>query len=372
MEDNRFYVYAYLDPRKPGKYKYGEFEFDYEPFYIGKGKYSRYRHHLHEKKHNTSNMLKFNIINKIKKNTKKEPIIIKIKKNLLEKEAYALEEKLIKKIGNRFNNIKTGPLANKYIVPNKFSSPYLKFEIAKKYVQSLKITSRKNWFNYWKTHTRPYNLPTTPRNIYKEEWNGWGDWLGTNNIACFKREFLPFEDAKKIVKKLNLKSTTEWKQYCKCEGMPLNLPKQPYSTYKNKGWTNFSDWLGNGNIPTNERFLEFNDARNLVRNLKIKTVGIWYELCGQKKIPINIPHAPHLTYKNKGWKGFPDWLGNRNDSKNTNWVNFESAKEYLKSLNIKTSTEWINFCKKGLRTKNVPVSPYLVYKNWKGWDDFIN
>lgn len=32
-----FYVYVYLDPRKEGKYVYGEFQFDYEPFYVGKG-----------------------------------------------------------------------------------------------------------------------------------------------------------------------------------------------------------------------------------------------------------------------------------------------------------------------------------------------
>jgi hypothetical protein len=29
------YVYAYLDPRKPGIFKYEEYEFGYEPFYIG-------------------------------------------------------------------------------------------------------------------------------------------------------------------------------------------------------------------------------------------------------------------------------------------------------------------------------------------------
>lgn len=43
---NRFYVYALLDPRKPGKYKYGEYEFDYEPFYVGKGSGDRCEHHL--------------------------------------------------------------------------------------------------------------------------------------------------------------------------------------------------------------------------------------------------------------------------------------------------------------------------------------
>jgi len=31
-----FYVYIYLDPRKPGRYVYGDYCFLYEPFYVWK------------------------------------------------------------------------------------------------------------------------------------------------------------------------------------------------------------------------------------------------------------------------------------------------------------------------------------------------
>ena len=43
---NNYYVYVYLDPRKQGIYKYDNFEFNYEPFYIGKGKNNRCNRHL--------------------------------------------------------------------------------------------------------------------------------------------------------------------------------------------------------------------------------------------------------------------------------------------------------------------------------------
>ena len=48
ISKNIFYVYIYLDPRKRGKYIYEEFKFNYEPFYVGKGKGDQIKSHLNE------------------------------------------------------------------------------------------------------------------------------------------------------------------------------------------------------------------------------------------------------------------------------------------------------------------------------------
>lgn len=110
--ENRFYVYAYLDPRKPGRYQYTglDFSFLYEPFYIGKGTNRQYNRHLRESKERTRNILKYNKIQKIKKETGNNPFIIKIKENIDEKTALAIENNFIKTIGRI--NIKTGCLVN--------------------------------------------------------------------------------------------------------------------------------------------------------------------------------------------------------------------------------------------------------------------
>jgi len=103
--ENEYYVYVYLDPRKPGEFTYGEFKFDHEPFYIGKGKGLRIYSHLKDKSKNYKT-------NKIKTILKEKlyPIILKLKENLINKEACVLEIELIKIIGRI--NLKEGPLTN--------------------------------------------------------------------------------------------------------------------------------------------------------------------------------------------------------------------------------------------------------------------
>lgn len=101
-----FYVYVYLDPRKPGNYNYGEYHFDYEPFYIGKGNNGRAYRHLTGKGYNK------HLNNKIRKiqNEKYIPIIIKYKECLLENDSFILEINMINTIGR--HDLYTGPLCN--------------------------------------------------------------------------------------------------------------------------------------------------------------------------------------------------------------------------------------------------------------------
>ena len=103
-----FYIYALLDPRKEGLFRYGHWVFHFEPFYIGKGKGNRAQHHLM----NCSLSSKSHKNNKIKaiKFAGLEPIILIKKRNLTEKQALNTEVSLIDKIGR--SNLKTGPLTN--------------------------------------------------------------------------------------------------------------------------------------------------------------------------------------------------------------------------------------------------------------------
>jgi len=105
------YIYVYLDTRKKGSYSYGEYHFEYEPFYVGKGIGDRYLSHLriaNGSRKGGNNL----IISKIRSilNDDHEPIIIKIIENLTKENYDDYEKSTIKEIGKSCDNL--GPLLN--------------------------------------------------------------------------------------------------------------------------------------------------------------------------------------------------------------------------------------------------------------------
>ncbi len=106
------YVYVYCDPRKNGGYKYCDYEFECEPFYVGRGIKDRCGDHLqeailHEKPR--GNIVKFNIIKEIL-NENSNPIIKFVANEISLEESLFLEMCMIKIIGRQDKN--EGPLTN--------------------------------------------------------------------------------------------------------------------------------------------------------------------------------------------------------------------------------------------------------------------
>lgn len=102
-----FYVYVYLDPRRPGTYVYGLYKFDYEPFYVGKGKNNRYYDHIKRRASYKTPVAK-KVRSLMENGTKPEILIYQDKLNSIN--AYELETKMINMIGRR--DLGTGPLLN--------------------------------------------------------------------------------------------------------------------------------------------------------------------------------------------------------------------------------------------------------------------
>ena len=103
-----YYIYIYLDPLKPGNYNYENLSFNYEPFYVGRGK--NYRFKIHIQNHNLKNKsLKNSKILEIKNNGL-EPIIDLYLTGLTFNDSLKIEREFISKIGRQIKN--EGPLTN--------------------------------------------------------------------------------------------------------------------------------------------------------------------------------------------------------------------------------------------------------------------
>jgi len=80
--------------------------------------------------------------------------------------------------------------------------------------------------------------------MYKGKgWLSLRDWLGTGKGAAPVGTFLPFEEAREVVREVELKSVKQWEEWSR-ERRPPNIPSNPHSTYKGKGWVSYPDWLG--------------------------------------------------------------------------------------------------------------------------------
>ena len=112
----------------------------------------------------------------------------------------------------------------------------------------------------------------------------------------------PFQQARKFVQALKLKSIAEWNQYCKSGKKPPDIPANP--TIYNKEWTKWGDWLGTGTLSSTEKsknWLSAKEARIEIRKIAKEVFGAklakgkkftpkdWEDAHDAGKIPKNLP-----------------------------------------------------------------------------------
>jgi len=197
-----------------------------------------------------------------------------------------------------------------------FNFQYRSFEEARSFVTRLNLKNQKEWRDWIKTSNKPDDIPSNPARTYRNRgWKGWGDWFGTGTVATFNRAYRSFEEARNFARQLHLQSGNEWKTWIKSGLKPDNIPVTPESTYKDNGWKGWGDWLGTGAVANQKRiFLSFEEARDFVHGLGLKSKNEWTVWAKTNEKPQDITADPSGVYKNKGWNSWGDWLGTGWDS----------------------------------------------------------
>ena len=242
------------------------------------------------------------------------------------------------------------------------------FEDARIYAQNLGLKTLREWKAWAKSSARPDDIPANPRNIYIG--NGWvsiGDWLGSGYIYNREKIFRPFKEARTFVRGLGLKNIYEWRAWVKSSDRPDDIPILPWRNYKNKGWAGLYDWLGSVPIARKKVFRPFEEAREYTQSLGLKNCHEWEVWAASGARPDDIPYNPKRVYEGKGWVSFGDWLGTGHIATCKRVFRpFKEARTFVRSLGLKNIYEWRAWVKSSDRPDDIPVLPWINYKN-KGW-----
>jgi hypothetical protein len=200
----------------------------------------------------------------------------------------------------------TGRMATQNIV-------YRPFKEAQQFVQQLNLKNGKDWTSYCKSGNKPSDIPYNVKKVYKKEWMGMGDWLGTGSIASYNMTYRSFTDTRKFAQKFKFQTNKEWQKYAKSGKLPKDIPNAPEHQYKNKGWMNWGDFLDTGNISNTEKsknYLPWIEAkkeyRKLAKQYGLKNGTDWRAFSSKHKKELeklNLPSNPQLVYtKERTWK----------------------------------------------------------------------
>jgi superfamily II DNA/RNA helicase len=147
-------------------------------------------------------------------------------------------------VGSYKEFISMGDFLGTGVVADRFRK-FISYKKAKKYAQSLKLKTQKEWTKHTKSKNFPKDIPVALNTVYKKKFISMGDFLGTGVVAPQLRKFRPFQKARKYAQSLKLKDTRGWRKFVKSKKFPKDMTTVPDRIYKYefKGW---GDFLGTG------------------------------------------------------------------------------------------------------------------------------
>jgi len=197
--------------------------------------------------------------------------------------------------------------------------------------------------------------------------------------------FVSYNEAKRFVHSLNLKSWNDWGRYIKGDfpnlpNKPNNIPNRPDSVYTKKNmWVSKEDFIGI-NIPQHRiGYRKYDEAKQFVHSLNLKSWNEWLKYIkgdfpNLPKKPDDIPNRPQSM---DGFISTGDWIGtNYIAHQKRTYKTFNQTKKFVHTLKLKSKNEWIKYCKgefKNLPKKpdDIPAGMGPYRSSWKSWGDFL-
>ena len=181
---------------------------------------------------------------------------------------------------------------------------YYSYEVAKRWVQKLGITTFRGWWSAAKEGRIPEGIPKDPTKVYVE-FTSWPDFLGTSHIPRRGHKYASIDVAMKYARERGIRTQYEWSQHCKeMEGrIPCYIPtdlRRVYGEEFNKvgGMRGF---LGRAIMP-------YDKAVEYIREKGFSGIREFERWATSGDRSVNFPRHPHLTYKSQ-FESYRHFLG---------------------------------------------------------------
>lgn len=118
----------------------------------------------------------------------------------------------------------------------------------------------------------------------------------------------------------------------------------------------------------------FEEAREFVRGLGLRSARDWRSYIRSGEKPDDIPSKPYNIYAETGWLNWGDWLGTGIiASYDKTFRDFAEARKFVHSLRLSGFTAWRKYCNSNKKPEDIPTGPSRVYANngWVSWGDWL-
>lgn len=177
---------------------------------------------------------------------------------------------------------------------------------------------------------------------------------------------LPMEQAAAMIVSMGITTFSQFKKMVSDGERPDVIPANPHGFYENyPGWDAFIE-LG---VKASKKLkpyspISYDDLKLHVRRKGLTTRMAFNNAVKENQLPPGTPTRPDLYYPEfEGWKEF---LAPR-----TNFAPFIAAREFARTLGLKSSYQWRQYCRDGNKPSYIPVLPDRDYEEFTTWADFL-
>ena len=204
-------------------------------------------------------------------------------------------------------------------IPKMPNRNWRDFEEVRDFTRRLGLESEEEW-NDWCRNSleRPDDVPGYPQAVYKDSWQGWDDWLGTE-LPEHEPPYRDYLHAREFARNLGFESKSAWSKWAMdSPERPLDVPFMPHIIYEGEGWAGWDDFLGSCPVVdvAHGTYLSYDRAQLFATDRGLTTEDQWNEWAANAELPKGIPKSPNKdVYEGAGWGdcGWETFVGSSDD-----------------------------------------------------------